>query len=142
MTDEEISGKILKQLRMNGLVNSDLNVISHLDHEIETESDVIPVAMKNGIIQEARSSVAGGKRFSSLRQFVREKLKSEGREILDGVIDVTPYKQGNRSACDYCPYHAVCGFDLKTAGYGFRKFKPLKSEEIWPVIEGEEEEGE
>ena len=142
MTDEEINGKILKQLRMNGLVNSDLDAITHLDHEIETESDVIPVAMKNGIIQEARSSVAGGNRFSALRQFVREKLTSEGREILDGVIDVNPYKQGNRSACDYCPYHAVCGFDLKTTGYGFRKFKALKSEEIWPVIEGEEEEGE
>ena len=142
MTDEEIGGRILKQLRMNGLVNSDLSAISHLDHEIETESDVIPVAMKNGIIQEAKSSVAGEKRFSSLRQFVREKLKTEGREILDGVIHVNPYKQGNRSACDYCPYHAVCGFDLKTAGYGFRKFKALKSEEIWPAIEGEEEEGE
>lgn len=142
MTDEEIDGKVLKQLRMNGLVNSDLNAISHLDHEIETESDVIPVAMKNGIIQEAKSSVAGGNRFFSLREFVREKLKSEGREILDGVVDVSPYKQGNKSACDYCPYHSVCGFDLKTSGYGFRKFKALKSEEIWPAIQGEEEEGE
>lgn len=139
MTGGEIDGKILRQLRMNGLVNSDLNAISHLDKEIETESDVIPVAMKNGIIQEAKSSVAGGNRFASLKKFVREKLKAEGREILDGVIDVTPYKQGNRSACDYCPYHAVCGFDLKTSGYGFRKFKALKSEEIWPEIEGEKE---
>ncbi|WP_097005148.1 helicase-exonuclease AddAB subunit AddB [Lacrimispora amygdalina] len=142
MTSEEISGRILKQLRMNGLVNTDLNAIAHLDHEIETESDVIPVAMKNGIIQEARSSVAGGNRFSALRQYVQEKLKTEGREILDGVIDVNPYKQGNRTACDYCPYHAVCGFDLKTEGYGFKKFKALKSEEIWPVIEGETKEGE
>lgn len=142
MTEEDINGKMLKQLRMNGLVNSDFNAVSHLDHEIETESDVIPVAMKNGIIQEARSSVAGEARFSSLRQFVREKLRSEGREILNGVIDVNPYKQGNRSACDYCPYHSVCGFDLKTSGYGFRKFKALKSEEIWPAIQGEEEEKE
>ncbi len=139
MTEEDISRQMLKQLRMNGLVNSDLNAISHLDHEIETESDVIPVAMKNGIIQEARSSVAGGKRFDALRQFVREKLKSEGQDILDGVIDVAPYKQGMKSACDYCPYHSVCGFDLKTRGYSYRKFKALKSEEIWPVIEGEEE---
>lgn len=142
MTQEEISGRILKQLRMNGLVNTDLNAIAHLDHEIESESDVIPVAMKNGIIQEARSSVAGGNRFSALRQYVQETLKTEGREILEGVIDVNPYKQGNKTACDYCPYHAVCGFDLKTQGYGFRKFKALKSEEIWPVIEGEAEEGE
>lgn len=139
MTDSEIDQRMLKQLRMNGLVNTDLNSISHLDREIETESDVIPVAMKNGIIQEAKSSVAGGNRFKALRQFVQEKLKTEGQEILDGVIDVKPYKQGNRSACDYCPYHAVCGFDLKTEGYGYRKFKALKSEEIWPVIEGEKE---
>ncbi|WP_442855537.1 helicase-exonuclease AddAB subunit AddB [Clostridium sp. Marseille-P2415] len=142
MSEEELNSRMLKQLRMNGLVNSDFSAISHLDREIETESDVIPVAMKNGIIQEARSSVAGGRRFDALRQFVQEKLKSEGREILDGVIDVNPYKQGVKSACDYCPYHAVCGFDLKTAGYGYRKFKALKSEEIWPVMEGEEEEGE
>ncbi len=38
--------QILKQLRMNGLVNSDLEVIHHLDREIQKESDVIPVAVK------------------------------------------------------------------------------------------------
>ena len=141
MTPEAIDRRILKELRMNGLVNSELEVISHLDHEIETESDVIPVAMKNGLIQEAKSSVAGGKRFSALKRYVNEKLKTEGREILDGVVAVNPYKQGNKTACDYCPYHAVCGFDLKTSGFGFRKFKPLKSEEIWPVIEGEQQDG-
>lgn len=141
MKKEEIDKEMLKKLRMNGLVNSDFAAIAHLDHEILKESDVIPVAMKNGIIQEAKSSVAGGKRFGALRQFVNEKLKTEGIEILDGIIDVNPYKQGNKSACDYCPYHSVCGFDPKTQGYNYRKFKALKSEEIWPVIEGEEEEG-
>lgn len=139
LSREEIGKRLLKQLRMNGLVNSDLKAISHLDHEIETESDVIPVAMKNGIIQEARSSVAGGNRFQALRQFVQNKLKSEGKEILNGTVSVNPYKQGNRSACDYCPYHPVCGFDLKTEGYGYRKFKTLKSDEIWADIDTEEE---
>ena len=138
---EAIDRRILKELRMNGLVNSELEVISHLDHEIETESDVIPVAMKNGLIQEAKSSVAGGNRFSALKRYVNEKLKTEGREILEGAVAVNPYKQGNKTACDYCPYHAVCGFDLKTSGFGFRKFKPLKSEEIWPEIEGEQQDG-
>ena len=141
MTPEAIDRRILKELRMNGLVNSELEVISHLDHEIETESDVIPVAMKNGLIQEAKSSVAGGNRFSALKRYVNEKLKTEGREILEGAVAVNPYKQGNKTACDYCPYHAVCGFDLKTSGFGFRKFKPLKSEEIWPEIEGEQQDG-
>lgn len=141
MTQEVIDKRILRELRMNGLVNSELEVISHLDHEIETESDVIPVAMKNGLIQEAKSSVAGGARFAALKRYVNEKLKTEGREILEGTVAVNPYKQGNKTACDYCPYHAVCGFDLKTSGFGYRKFKPLKSDEIWPVIEGEQQDG-
>lgn len=142
MSGEEIQDKMLKALRMNGLVNSSLDAISHLDREIKSESDVIPVSLKEGILQEAKSSVAGEKRFQALRTYVREKLASEGREILNGAAEANPYKQGGRTACDYCPYHAVCGFDLKTEGFGYRRFKALKSDEIWPVIEGEEKEGE
>ena len=138
-TREAAAARVLKQLRMNGLVNSELKAISHLDRNIESESDVIPVAIKDGLVQEAKSNVAGRERFAALRQFVREKLKSEGREILDGAIEIKPYKQGNKSACDYCPYNGVCGFDLRCFGFGFRRFKALKSEEIWQEIEGKGE---
>lgn len=130
----------MKKLRMDGLVNSSLDVVRHMDREIERESDVIPVALKDGLIQESRSSVAGGKRFAHLTDFVNESLKNMGEEIMEGKTAVNPYKQGNRTACDYCPYHSVCGFDLKTAGFGFRRFRPMKAEEIWKEIEPEEEE--
>lgn len=136
---EEIEADILKKLRMNGLVNSSLDVITHLDREIIKESDVIPVAMKDGLIQESRSSVAGGDRFKHLSGFVNKSLKAMGEEILDGNTAVNPYKQGQRTACDYCPYHSICGFDLKTSGFGYRKFKSMKAEAIWAEIEAEGE---
>ena len=120
---------------MNGLVNSSLDVISHLDREIGKESDVIPVAMKDGYIVDSKSSVAGGDRFKKLSSFVTRSLKAMGEEILDGNAAVNPYKQGQRTACDYCPYHSICGFDLKTQGFRFRKFKSLKKEQIWAEIE-------
>ena len=135
MTEAEIEEGIRKKLRMNGLVNSNLEVIRHMDREIEKESDVIPVALKDGLIQETRSSVAGGDRFSSLTGFVRRRLEQMGEEILEGNIAVSPYKQGNRTACDYCPYHGVCGFELKTAGYSYRRLGALNPEEIWTEIE-------
>ena len=124
---------------MNGLVNSQLDIINHLDREIRKESDVIPVAIKDGYVQELKSSVAGGKRFAHLTDYVNQKLREMGEEILDGNVAVDPYKQGNRTACDYCPYHSVCGFDLKTDGYGFRRFKPMKAQEIWKEIDQEED---
>lgn len=141
MQPEEIEAGILKKLRMNGLANSSLEVIRHLDREIEAESDVIPVAIKNGLIQEAKSSVAGAAQFAGLSGFVREKLKDMGEEILDGNTAVSPYKQGQRTACDYCPYHSICGFDLKTGGYRFRKLASMKPEEVWERIEEMQEEG-
>lgn len=140
MRPEDVEQEILQQLRMNGLVNSDIEIVKHLDRTIETESDVIPVVLKADEIQESRSSVAGGERFEALREFVHGKLGTIGKEILDGEAGINPYKQGNRTACDYCPYHAVCGFDLKTTGYRFRRFKKLKTEEIWQEIEEKREE--
>lgn len=135
MDEEETEREILKQLRMNGLVNSSRDAITHLDNRIETDSDVIPVALKAGLVQEGKSSVAGEKRFKEIRGFVNKKLKNMGREILSGRISVDPYKKGERTACDYCPYHSVCGFDTETEGHGYRRFKKLKAEEVWEKIE-------
>lgn len=142
MTQEEVEFQIRKQLRMSGLVNSDLDVIRRMDREIEGESDVIPVAMKTGMIQEARSSVASRRRFAFLRDYVRGRCQKAGREILEGNIAMTPYKEGNRTGCDYCPYHSVCGFDRKTPGHGYRKLKRLTPEEIWKEILPREDEEE
>lgn len=136
---EAIEAGIMKKLRMDGLVNSNLDVISHMDREIEKESDVIPVALKDGLIVEGKSSVAGGDRFRHLSAFVNRSLKTMGEEILDGNTAVNPYKQGSRTACDYCSYHSICGFDLKTEGFGFRKFKSMKSDAIWAEIEKDED---
>ena len=79
----------------------------------------------------------------ALGRFVSERLKRAGQDILGVAAQVQPYKQGNRTPCDYCPYHAVCGFDTKTAGFGYRRLKSLKPEDIWQEIEkGEEAEDE
>ena len=134
--NEDPEQQILKALRMNGLVNSRLEVIRHMDRDIETESDVIPVAIKKGLIQETRSSVAAEERFGALRTFVKRRLKDFGREILDGETGVKPYKRGERTACDYCPYHSVCGFDLKTRGFGYKRLKAMKPDAVWEQIEG------
>ena len=134
-TDQEsIDAAILRQLKMNGLINSELDAIRHLDNTIEKESDIIPVVLKDEAVLEGKSSVANRERFEALRSFVHKKLKTAGREILDGEIGVEPYKSGQRTACDYCPYHAVCGFDKKTSGYDYRRFKNRKSEEIWEEV--------
>ena len=95
---------------------------------------MIPVVLKDEAVVESKSSVANRERFRYLQKFVREKLKTAGKEILEGEIGREPYKYGSRTACDYCPYHPVCGFDKKTSGYDYRKWRNKKTEEIWEEI--------
>ncbi|MCI8516289.1 MAG: helicase-exonuclease AddAB subunit AddB [Hungatella sp.] len=138
--EEDIDRLILEQLRMNGLVNSDLEVIGHMDREIRSKSDVIPVSVKDGLLEEHRSSVASGRHFEALKLYVRDKVREDGREILSGNVAARPYKQGNRTACDYCPYHGVCGFDQKIPGYRFRRFPAMKPQQVWEeILEGGED---
>ena len=131
---------ILKKLRMNGLVNADPEALGHLDHRLDfggtgsVDSSVVPVSLKDDAIVMRRSAVAGEERFAALGAFVNQKMKRMGREILDGRVSVSPYKNGPRTACDFCPYHSVCGFDLKTEGYGFRRLDHPGAEEIWERI--------
>lgn len=131
---EVIDAKVLRELRMNGLINSELEAIRHLDRSIQTESDIIPVVLKNDEVNQTKSSVANRDMFDRLRGFVHEKLRRQGMEILDGEIGVEPYKNGTRTACDYCPYHSVCGFDKKTSGYEYRKLQNKKTGAIWEEL--------
>ncbi len=134
-SDKETNADILRELRMNGLVNADKEALVHLDRrlgeESTTDSDVVPVSIKNDDIVERRSQTAGEERFRVLGDFVNRKIKHMGREILDGNIAVAPFKSGQKTACDYCPYHGACGFDLKTDGYKYRRFEKISPEDIW-----------
>lgn len=145
-SEEETNADILKALRMNGLVNGDREALAHLDNrlgeEATVDSDVVPISIKNEAIVERRSQAAGEEKFRVLGAYVNRKMKHMGREILDGNIAASPYKNGQKTACDYCPYHSVCGFDLKTDGYQFRRFDKLSPEEIWGKMEEKDKETE
>ena len=74
--EAEIEEGIRKKLRMNGLVNSNLEVIRHMDREIEKESDVIPVALKDGQEDVVLSSTDGAlRRLRMVRQPMSSVLK-------------------------------------------------------------------
>ena len=134
---ESISAKILQQLKVNGLVRSDYKIIKDMDESLGAgaKSSIIPVAFnKDGSIAK-KSQVASKEQFETLSSFVREKIKDTGREILDGMVAVNPYQMKKQTACDYCSYRDICGFDGKIPGYQFRRLPRFEEEEVWRRME-------
>ena len=117
LTDEQINEQILAKLRMNGVVNSDPGVVERLDRYMQDKSVVIPVEKKKDGSFSARSGVLSREEMQLISSYVDAKIRSIGREILDGKIAANPYEKGNEEACTYCAYKKVCGFDGSIPGY-------------------------
>lgn len=112
--------KILKALRPDGIVNQSEEVLKHLDIDMQGQSLVIPVARnKDGSLSKT-SKVLGEEDFRVLAEFAEKKMKEIGKEILQGKTEIRPYAMGDRTACDFCPYKAVCGFDERILGYEYK----------------------
>ncbi len=129
VTLEELNGQLRKELRMTGVVNKDSRIIDSLDREFTDKSDVVPVERKKDGDYSARSSVLDAGDLRQVSAYVNRKIREIGREILDGRIGARPYKQGLDTACDYCAFRTVCGFDGRIDGYGYRKLEELSGEE-------------
>ncbi|MCD7746149.1 MAG: exodeoxyribonuclease V subunit gamma [Lachnospiraceae bacterium] len=128
---EQARRTILKKMRANGLVNSDELVMRLLDANLEGDSLVIPVGMKKDGTLKAASSIATTEQFSELSGYVSQILVQMGSAILGGNIEARPFADRNQSACDYCPYPDVCGYDRKIPGRCEPRKPQLRAEEVW-----------
>ena len=92
----------------------------------------------------SKVSVVSDLQFSSLQKYIHNTVRELGQEIMEGHIAVNPYVKGQTSACTWCSYQSICGFDRKRRGYGYRNLDSMPKEEIWKRImeDAEDEETE
>ena len=110
--DDKINASIRKQLRMNGLVNSDDTIYRLMDTDFSERSEIIPVSVKKDGDLGSGSSVASTGEFRQISERVNKVLVNIGREIKNGNIKAEPYvrKEGDISPCTYCDYSDICGY--------------------------------
>ena len=140
----QLENEILKSLKMNGLVNNSKAIIQMMDRLFDGASDIIPVTLnKNGTLSK-NSNVASTERFEDLFAFTQQKVRELGRSIMQGDIGVHPYDRGSKGhGCNYCPYHAVCGYDVDMEGFSPNRITELSKDDVWYRIarEGEDKYG-
>lgn len=106
-SDAEIREKILEELKLKGV-----------GAQIEDAS------------VSKKSQKAGEEEFQVLSNFVSHKIREIGHRIFSGEIGANPYQLGDRTGCDYCPYHGVCGFDASIPGQDYQRMENIKEQDI------------
>ncbi len=141
--DEEI----MKALRLSGLSNEDDPVLQSIDRRFQTESGDLPVSEESIVTDfgtdakgnlKKRSTTVTTRDFTNIMEYTEKKLVHMSQEILDGHIEINPYrKEGGegKSGCDYCPYHGICRFNTRIAGNRYRIIKKKSDDDVLHEIE-------
>lgn len=119
---------LLMSLRPKGRINDSNASVAAIDTEIfhpdVSESEVVNLKKKKNGDFSATTQLLSEEDFGVLSEFVRHKAIETGENIASGKIKVAPYKNGQHSGCDYCPYHGICGFETGLDGYEYKTFDP------------------
>ncbi len=105
-TPEEIERKQIKEMRMNGLLLDDEQVLQAMEPGIG--GLYIPVTMTTKGKIRATSALASLAQFGLLSRRAEKLMIDMAKTLRAGDIDAYPY---NDKPCEYCDYAAVCGHE-------------------------------
>ena len=105
LNQDEIWDQMLKDVRLNGVVLDDKEVI-------EANGESVAISKRsaknlNLLDEQAMHETLDG---------VKDSIKRHVRNIYDGGIQVRPVKVGHKHPCAFCDYKTVCGFDPSIPG--------------------------
>lgn len=126
---QEIQAAILEELKMTGMVSNEEEVIQLMDRDFTDKSQILPVAKKKDGSFTQASSVLSKEDFHVVSDYVNHKIRELGSRILSGEIALNPYEQTKGSACTYCSYKSICGFDKKLGAGLLRELADMNQEE-------------
>jgi ATP-dependent helicase/nuclease subunit B len=78
---------------------------------------------KDGSLSKNSREALASEEFEALLDSVEVNLKTMGREIFSGAVQVSPFRKGAMTACNQCDYQAICRIDPWT-----HQFRALRAE--------------
>ena len=128
-TEEEVENSMLKELRLDGLVNGDDQVVDHLERGLSGSSVRFPIGRnKDGSLSKASRVLTPGE-FRTMLAYTKI-MESELKEkMYEGEVQAEPYELNGATGCDYCECRDICGFDPRIDGCRYRQLEKYSLEE-------------
>ena len=142
----DIEQKKISELRPTGTMLNESDRIGIFDNGFLDSNGFLASSFKSDAVRlkTTKDGVLSGesgknRMFSldalrSLAEYAGDKTYSLSKEAMKGKIEIKPYKKDKKTACDYCDYRSVCGFDRKIKGYVYNNLKLGEEEAISRMV--------
>lgn len=139
--DEEVRENILKSLKMQGLLIKDSHIIKEMDKSLangeRTTSLIIPANLnKDGTLGRHTKGVSNDE-FNIIRKYVKDLIKELCEQMLDGNISISPYKNKDKTSCNFCTYSPICQFDTTLKDNKYKVINKKSDDEIIKMMRGD-----
>jgi ATP-dependent helicase/nuclease subunit B len=132
-SNNDFEEEVLKFYALKGYVNNQLDVVKKNDQNIEKEkaSTVLNgIKLKKDNSFTASSNVIDEETMRQLTDQIKTRIKESINRILDGDVQLNPFKYGETTPCTYCEFISVCQFDTTLAKNQYRRIKKEKDKDI------------
>lgn len=128
-TKAEVEQSILKELKLDGLINADENVVEHLERNLSGTSTFYPLRMNKNRTLGSASKALSKENFDTVLAYTKEKEKELKDVMYQGEVAALPYVLDEMTGCDYCGCRDICGFDQRIEGCEYRRLRKYTLEE-------------
>ena len=140
ITEEEIEKEIAKKFRMQGVILNLVDAIKMQDRTlVKNKSNIIPAGLlaSGDLSERLTANGVDLEEFYVLRKYALKTIKDIADEILEGVIEIKPFKKGQTIPCTYCDYKDICGFDIKKENNSYRNVGNKSKDDILANMKNE-----
>lgn len=137
MENDKVDKMMLEKMRPEGMVSDSDVIMSELDASRTGKSYSIPVKFKKDGKPDSYSSIMNQDVFDKLPEYAFNKIKELSEKIIDGNVSINPYKKKDKTACDYCEFSDVCGFDIRDRRYNFNIINKMDEDSFIKKMKGE-----
>ena len=130
---EKLSEEIKKEFRMSGLIVDRGSNVEDIAGDFMRYSDIVEGLQKVRASKETggnedagpdtiyKGCVMNEEEFSELSAAFDRKIRELTDALICGEISVRPKRVRDKTACRFCTYHSICGFDLNIPGFSYEK---------------------
>jgi len=99
--------------KLKGVIDKSAAELLGKDNDARKKFYSAAITKKEGKADK-RSDLLETNDFKILFQYIGRKMGQLADDLIDGKIDVAPYRLNRQMPCSYCPYKPVCRYEIDT----------------------------
>ena len=124
---EAAEKEIAKELKLRGVVLSDVKIVRAMDGE---EGLALGAVLKKNGEPAKGAAVLSLEQMKNLMDHAHKTAQSLWEQITQGHIQAYPAATRQWQACEHCQYRGICRFDEKLPGASLNHLDPVSLEEL------------